>query len=137
MNLSHDALRDLTALAELKSEGAVLKRQSSLLKAHAIKGRLVGAASLEGFRMPLQLKRIGEMSEEKHATNVDGKVAPRYSRTVWRLGGLCNAFWTNRKDLLTLLDDEDDMSPEDEAIGMVVQDGFTPSAGDQLLWTFL
>ena len=78
--------------------------------------------------MPLQLKRIGEMSEEKHATNVDGKVAPRYSRTVWRLGGLCNAFWTNRKDLLTLLDDEDDMSPEDEAIGMVVQDGFTPSA---------
>ena len=30
----------------------------------------------------------------------------------------------NRKDPLTQLDDEDDMSPEDEAIGMVIPDGF-------------
>ena len=30
----------------------------------------------------------------------------------------------NRKDLLTQLDDEDDMSPEDEAIGIVIADGF-------------
>ena len=30
----------------------------------------------------------------------------------------------NRKDPLTVLDDEDDMSPEDEAIGMVIPDGF-------------
>ena len=30
----------------------------------------------------------------------------------------------NRKDPLTQLDDEDDTSPEDEAIGMVIPDGF-------------
>ena len=30
----------------------------------------------------------------------------------------------NRKDPLTVLDDEDDMSPEDEVIEMVTPDGF-------------
>ena len=30
----------------------------------------------------------------------------------------------NRKEPLTQLDDEDDMSTEDEAIGMVIPDGF-------------
>ena len=30
----------------------------------------------------------------------------------------------NKTDPLSLLDDEDDMSPEDEAIGMVIPDGF-------------
>ena len=59
MNLSHDALRDLTALAELKSEGGSLERQFLQLKGYAIKGRLVGTSSLEGMRMPLQLRHIG------------------------------------------------------------------------------
>ena len=31
---------------------------------------------------------------------------------------------TMEKNTQTLLDDEDDMSPEDEAIGMVIPDGF-------------
>ena len=33
-------------------------------------------------------------------------------------------FLCNRQDPLTQLDDEDDMSPEDEAIGMAIPDGF-------------
>ena len=44
----------------------------------------------------------------------------------------------NRKDPLTQLDDEHDMSPEDEAIGMVITDGFRlqesrPAALDNFL----
>ena len=75
MNLSHDALRDLTALTELKSEGGILERHFVLLKEHVMKGRLVGAPSLDGFRMSSQLRRIGGISEKEHAAEVDGKVA--------------------------------------------------------------
>ena len=44
----------------------------------------------------------------------------------------------NRKDSLTLLDDKDDMSPEDEAVGMFLTDGFRlhqsrPAALDSFL----
>ena len=74
MNLSHDALRDLTALTELKSDGGILERQFLQLKEHFIKGYLVGTSSLEGMRMSLQQRRIGGISEEEHAADVDGKV---------------------------------------------------------------
>ena len=43
----------------------------------------------------------------------------RYAIVVWISGGSDDG-----KDQLTLLDDDDDMSPDDEAIGMVVPDGF-------------
>ena len=75
MNLSHDALRDLTALTELKYEGGILERHFVLLKEHVMEGRLVGAPSLDGFRMSLQLRRVGGISEKEHAADVDGKVA--------------------------------------------------------------
>ena len=75
MNLCHDALRDLTALTEFKSDGGILERQFLQLKEHVIKGHLVGTSSLEGMRMSLQLRRIGGISEEEHAADVDGKVA--------------------------------------------------------------
>ena len=75
MNLSHDALRDLTTLAQLKSEGGILERQFLQLKEHVIKGHLVGTSSLEGIHMSLQLRRIGGISEEEHAADVDGKIA--------------------------------------------------------------
>ena len=74
MNLSHNALRDLTALTELKSVGRILERHFVLLKEHVMKGRLVSASSLDGLRMPLQLRRIGGISEKEHAADVDGKV---------------------------------------------------------------
>ena len=63
MNLSHDAFRDLTALAQLNSEGGMLERQFLQLKEHVIKGHLVGTSSLEGMRMSLQLRRIGSILE--------------------------------------------------------------------------
>ena len=75
MNLCHDALRDLTALTEFKSDGGILERQFLQLKEHVIKGHLVGTSSLEGMRMSLQLRRIGGVSEEEHVADVDGKVA--------------------------------------------------------------
>ena len=43
MNLSHDTLRDLTVLTELKSDGGILEWHFVLLKEYVIKGRLVGA----------------------------------------------------------------------------------------------
>ena len=39
---------------------------------------------------------------------------------VWH----ADAYSGNGKEPLTLPDDEDDMPPEDEAIGMVIPDGF-------------
>ena len=45
------------------------------LKEHVNKGHFVGTSSFEGTRMPLQLRRIGGISEEEHAADVDGKVA--------------------------------------------------------------
>ena len=53
----------------------VNERHFVLLKEHVMKGRLVGAPSLDWFRMSLQLKRIGGISEKEHAADVDGKVA--------------------------------------------------------------
>ena len=75
MILPHDALRDLTALTELKSDGGILERQFLQLKEHVIKGHLVGTSSLEGMRISLQLRRIGGISEKEHDADVDGKVA--------------------------------------------------------------
>ena len=75
MNISHDALRDPIVLTELKYEGGIFERHFVLLKEHVIKGRLVGAPSMDGFRMSLQLRRIGGISEKEHAADVDGKVA--------------------------------------------------------------
>ena len=75
MNPSHDALRDLTALAELTSDGGILERQFLQLKEHVIKGHLFGTSSVERMRMSLQLRRIGDISGEEHARDVDGKVA--------------------------------------------------------------
>ena len=43
----------------------------------------------------------------------------------------------NRKDTLTQLDDEDDMSPQDEAIGMVIPDGFLQESRPAALDNFL
>lgn len=78
MNLSHDALRNLTALAKLKSEGRILERRSLLLPRYVIKGNLGVASSLEGMRKSLQLGRIGGIAEEEHAADVDGKVAEMF-----------------------------------------------------------
>ena len=52
MNLSHDALRDLTALlAQSNCEGEMLERQFLQRKEHVIKGHLAGTSSFEGMRM--------------------------------------------------------------------------------------
>ena len=93
MNPSQDALRDLTAFSDLKSDGGILERQFLQLKEHVIKGHLVGSSSLEGMRMSLQLRRIGGISEEEHATDVDGKVAEilKNNDCVEVGGGLWNA----------------------------------------------
>ena len=93
MNLSHDALRDLTALIELKSDSGILERQFLQPKERVIEGHLVGTYSLEGMRMSLQLRRIGGISEEEHATDVDGKVAEilKNNDCVEVGGGLWNA----------------------------------------------
>ena len=74
-NLNAGSLSGLTALAELQSECGILERHLLLLKAHVIEGQLVGASSLEGFHVSLQLRRIGGISGEELATDVDGKVA--------------------------------------------------------------
>ena len=96
MNPFHDALRDLTALTELKSDGWILERQFLQLKEHVTKGHLVGTSSLEGMRMSLQLRRIGGTSEEEHAADVDGKVAEilKNNDCVEDGGGLWNACCT-------------------------------------------
>lgn len=52
MNLLHDALRNLSALAELKSEGGILDQD-----------HLIGASSLEGIRTSLQLGYVGGILE--------------------------------------------------------------------------
>ena len=65
MNLSHGALKDLTAHAELKAKGGILERHSLLLlKAHAVSERYVDVPSLDGFRMALRVKRMGALAEE-------------------------------------------------------------------------
>ena len=51
MRLSNNALRDLNALFEFKSEGGMLQRPSEKLNGHAIKGRSVGVGSLDDFRL--------------------------------------------------------------------------------------
>ena len=52
MNLSHDSLKELTALAELKSEGGIVDRHFLQLKSHVINDhRRVDDSSLEGLRM--------------------------------------------------------------------------------------
>lgn len=76
MNLSHDALEDLNALAVLKAEGGILERHFLLLKGHVINDhRRVDVSSLEGLRMALRVKRIGALTEEEHARDIDSKVA--------------------------------------------------------------
>ena len=40
-----------------------------------MKGRLVGVLGLDGFRVSLQLRCIGGISEKEHAADVYGKVA--------------------------------------------------------------
>ena len=87
MNLSHDTLRDLTAFTEFKSEGGILRRHFVLCKEHVMKGRLVSAPSLDGFRMTLQLRRIiGGISEKEHAATLTAR-SPRYltTATAWKL----------------------------------------------------
>ena len=64
MNLSHDALKDLTAHPELKAKGDILERHSLLLlKGHAVSDRH-DVPSLEGFRMALRVKRMGAWRKE-------------------------------------------------------------------------
>lgn len=75
MPLSNQTLRDLTALAKLKSEGGILDRHFQLLKEHLMKGCSLNGDSLEGFRLSLTLRSMGGLSEEEHAKDVDGKVA--------------------------------------------------------------
>ena len=51
MNLSHDALKDVTAHAEFKAKGGIFERHLLLpLKGHAVSDRHVDVPSLEGFR---------------------------------------------------------------------------------------
>ena len=91
MDLSHDALRDLAALAELKSEVEVFERHFLQLKAHVIndhRRRRVDVPSLPGLRMALRVKRIGALSGEEPAADVDKKVAKILENaTVWKLCG--------------------------------------------------
>ena len=63
-NPFHKALRYLKALVELKSEEGILDRHFLQLKSHVINdhGR-VGDCSLEGFRMTLQVKRMGALAK--------------------------------------------------------------------------
>ena len=89
MNLPHDALRDLTALADRKSVGGILEQQFLQLKEHVIKGHLVGTSSLEGIRMSLQLRRIGGICEEEHTADVDGEILNNSDR-VDVVGGFAN-----------------------------------------------
>ena len=64
MNISHDALKDLTAHPELKAKGDILERHSLLLlKGHAVSDRH-DVPSLEGFRMALRVKRMGAWRKE-------------------------------------------------------------------------
>ena len=81
MNLSPDALRDLTALTELNSEGGIHERHFVLLKKHVMKGRLVGASSLDGFRMSLQVRRIGG-NQKKNTPRTLTARSPRYLTTA-------------------------------------------------------
>ena len=65
MNLSPDALKDLTAHAELKAEGGILERHFLLLKGHVINDhRHVDVPSLEGLCMALRVKRMGALTEQ-------------------------------------------------------------------------
>ena len=65
MNLSHDALKDVTAHAEFKAKGGIFERHLLLpLKGHAVSDRHVDVPSLEGFRMTLRVKRMGALAEE-------------------------------------------------------------------------
>ena len=99
MNLSHDALRDLTTLAQLNSEGRMLERQFLQLEEYVIKGHLAGTSSLEGMRMPLQPRRIGGISEEEHAADRrgrQGRRATQQQRLRGSCGKLCNTCCATR-----------------------------------------
>ena len=99
MNLSDDALRDLRVLTELKSEGGIFERHFVLLKEHAMKGRLVGAPSLDRFRMSLQLrdhfwgtgKRISKVEKKAH----DPRVDVFFQNNAWADSDFCMA-WAKR-----------------------------------------
>ena len=66
MNLSHDALKDLTALADLKAEGGILERHFLLLKGHVVNDhRRIDVPTLEGLRKALHVKRMGALTEEE------------------------------------------------------------------------
>lgn len=64
MNLSNDALRDLTATAELKCDSGMLQYHFELLKGYIIKDHHLSVGSLEGFRLSVQPRRIGGMSDK-------------------------------------------------------------------------
>ena len=52
MNLSHDSLKELTALAELKSEGGIVDRHFLQLKSHVINDHhRVDESSFDGRRV--------------------------------------------------------------------------------------
>lgn len=74
LSLSIVALRDLTVLAKLKLEGGILDRHFELLKKHVINGCSLTGDSLEGFGLSLEPGRIGGISEEDHAKDINGKV---------------------------------------------------------------
>lgn len=58
-------LPDLTALAELQSEGGILDRRFLFLTGHVIKdGGPVGALGLDGLRMPLTLRGTGGLDKK-------------------------------------------------------------------------
>ena len=54
-------------------------------------GHLVGTSSLEGMRMSLQLRRIGGVPEEEHASDVDGRVTEIATTPTMVPGGRARA----------------------------------------------
>ena len=84
--LSHDALKDFTALAELKAEGRILERHVLLLQGHIINDhRRVVVLRLEGLRMVLRVRRMRALTEEEHVADVDSKVVLiQYHRMLFR-----------------------------------------------------
>ena len=75
MPLSNQFSRDLKALVSLKYEGGILDRHLKLLKDNLMKGHPLNEDSLEGFRLYLELKGMGGLSEEEHVEQVDDKVS--------------------------------------------------------------
>lgn len=77
-SLSNNALPDLKkTLAEWKIESGTLERHFELREAHVGSCCSLDVGSVEGFRLPLNLRRINGRTEKEHAKNMDVHPAGR------------------------------------------------------------